>query len=86
MKRKYKAKKALNQKKIEELAEENQKLRHDNEILKVEINESKTMNDRMISQMESNMKMIKSEWEKKCQEIELSSQKAMVNILQQLFG
>ena len=80
MKKKYKAKKALNQKKIEELAEENQKLRHENEILKVELNESKTMNDRMTSQMESNMKMIKSEWEKKCQEIELSSQKAMVNL------
>jgi len=75
---KYNSKKAKYKKQIDELESENQVFSRELRHLKTELNETKTLNEKLTNEMENHIKSIKNEWEKKCQEIELGSQKAMV--------
>ena len=45
---------------------------------RMELNETRNNNKNLSLQMESNVKAIQDEWENKCQEMEFSSQKAIV--------
>ena len=82
---KYLSKKGKYKKRINELEAFNQDLVRKVEHLKAELNESKNSYMNLSLETEENMKMIKIEWEKKCQEIELSSQRAMVIFIFILF-
>ncbi len=77
---KWNNKKAKYKRQIDELESENQVFSRENRQMKLELNETKALNEKLTNEMESNIKLIKNEWEKKCQEIELSSQKAMNDI------
>jgi regulator of replication initiation timing len=78
VKTKYKNKSGEYKRKIQELIEANESLAHENNSNKQNLIESKAKHEKIISQMQNDMKMIKSEWEKKCQEIDLNSQRVLV--------
>jgi len=75
---KYNSKKGKYKKRVTELENLNQDLSRKLDHLRVELNESKSRYVNLSLEMEENIKMIKTEWERKCQEIEFSSQRAMV--------
>lgn len=81
MRVRYKGKTLKHKQKIEELEAINHDLGQEVATLRGELNESKAANEKLSSQVENNIKMIKNEWEKKCHEIELGSQKAIVNLI-----
>ncbi len=81
VKRKYKDKIAELKKQMAELTEVNESLNAEVNNWKYQLDDAKNTHERVVSQLQNDMKVIKNEWDKKCQEIDLSSQRTIVNDL-----
>lgn len=78
MKEKYKLKIKDLKEKLAQYKEANEALGLENQSLKNTIEERKLHYERLIISMQNDMKTIKNEWENKCHEIELNSQRIVV--------
>ena len=67
-------------KKIDDIKVLNENLIGENTNLKHQLEEIKLSYDKTVASMQNDMKIIKNEWDKKCQEIDLNSQRQMVII------
>ena len=56
----------------------NEGVLRENAELKAALEESKLNLDKVIALMKNDMRVIKNEWEKRCQEVELTAEKNMV--------
>lgn len=81
LKAKHKTKKELFKAKIEEFKQNNDALTAEITSLKHLMEERKTTYENTVASLQNDMKIIKTEWEKKCQETELNSQRAIVKHL-----
>ena len=78
MKGKYKVKIEEQMTQIMDLQSLNENLIKDVNMLKEELEESKMNCEKIIALMKNDMRVIKNEWEKRCQELELTSERNMV--------
>ncbi len=78
VKKKYKEKMTDLKKQITDLQELNDSLSNDLTNMKYQIDENRANHDKIVSQLQNDMKVIKNEWEKKCQEIDLNAQRNIV--------
>jgi predicted nucleic acid-binding Zn-ribbon protein len=83
VKRKYKDKIADLKKQIADLTEANDSLNSEVGNWKYQLEDSKNNHERIVAQLQNDMKVIKNEWDKKCQEIDLSSQRTIVFFISQ---
>jgi len=63
---------------IKELTIVNEDLVREGTLLREELDESKLNCEKIIALMKNDMRVIKNEWEKRCQEIELASERTVV--------
>lgn len=78
MKNKFKLKIEEHKTQIMELSMANEELVKGTVLLKEEMEECRLNCDKIIAVMKNDMRYIKNEWENRCQEIELASEKAIV--------
>jgi hypothetical protein len=78
VKKKYKEKMDDLKKQITDLQELNDSLSNDLTNMKYQLDENKANHEKIVSQLHNDMKVIKTEWEKKCQEIDLNAQRNIV--------
>lgn len=83
MKNKFKVKIEEHKTQIMDLSMANEALVKENMIMKEELEESKMNCDKIIAVMKNDMRYIKNEWENRCHEIELASEKAIVKFYYQ---
>lgn len=81
MKIKFKIKAEEQMTQIMDLTVVNENLVKELASLKEELDESKLNCEKIIALMKNDMRVIKNEWEKRCQEVELSSERTIVSIL-----
>ncbi len=79
MKEKFRGKIEEQMAQIKELATINETLAKEGAELREELDENKLNCEKIIALMKNDMRVIKNEWEKRCQEIELGSEKTIVN-------
>jgi cell division protein FtsB len=79
LKAKYKGKVEVLRKKSAELKNANDVLSQENSSLKQNINGLTEKNQDLVEEMQSNLRFIRSEWEKKCEEVALDYQKTIVS-------
>ena len=75
---KYKSKMAELKDRNDQLSQDNDSLLNEVQSLRYQMDDNKMVHEKTVSQLQNDMKVIKNEWEKKCQEIDLSSQRNMV--------
>lgn len=85
LKEKYKLKIKGMKEKLNELKVSNEAFVTENQTLKHTLEERNLQYEGIISNMQNDMIVIKNEWEKKCQEIELTSQRSFVNTFNLVF-
>lgn len=85
LKEKYKLKIKGLKEKLNELKVSNEAFVTENQTLKHTLEERNLQYEGIISNMQNDMIVIKNEWEKKCQEIELTSQRSFVNTFNLVF-
>ena len=78
LKEKYKSKIKNLEEKLSELQAAKETLSIENQNLKNTLEDRKLHYERLFLNMQNDMKTIKNEWESKCQEIELNSQRIIV--------
>lgn len=81
MKGKYKVKIEEQMAQIMDLQTLNENLTKDVAVLKEELEESKMNCEKIIALMKNDMRVIKNEWEKRCQEVEHNAEITMVSLL-----
>ena len=85
VKQKYKAKIEELKRKLEETTSANESLKNEVYSLSSEIEASRLNSENLVAQFQSDLKLVKNEWHKKCQEIELRAQKELVKRIQYLY-
>lgn len=78
MKEKFRIKLEEQMTQIKELTIMNEDLVKEGVVLREELEESKLNCEKIIALMKNDMRVIKNEWEKRCQEVELASERAVV--------
>lgn len=78
VKQKYKVKTEELKRRLEEATSTNESLKNEIFNLSSELKTTRLNSEKLVVQFQSDLKLVKNEWYKKCQEIEIKSQKELV--------